>query len=130
MKAHIDSLNPRLSRKQTSFLNLAMRVSASSDCVQKHGAVIVRGGSVLAVGHNKWRNILSNVVTNAYNNQRNGDVAVHAEIDALSRVSNPNGATIYIARISPKGKPLLSKPCPACAKALDDAGISKIVYTV
>lgn len=92
---------------------------------------MVRGGSVLSIGRNKWRNDNpSSVVHNSDTNERNPNVSIHAEIDALSRVTNPRGATIYVARTNRVGKPMLSKPCAACAEALEAAGISKIVYTV
>lgn len=118
-----------LSRSQRSFLNLAMRAAESSDCQQRHGAIVVRGGSVLAIGVNKWRNDVT-MAGILHDEGRSSDVSIHAEIDALSRVSNPRGATIYIARVNRRGKARLSKPCDNCAKALKNAGISKIVYTL
>lgn len=125
-------MSPRhnsISRNQKSFLNLAQKAAGASECVQRHGAVVVRGGSVLAIGVNKWRNDIT-LANDMFDEGRSADVSVHAEIDALSRVSNPAGATIYIARVNKAGEPKLSKPCNMCAKALDDAGITKIVYTI
>lgn len=127
-KAEVLNLDP-LSRNQRSFLNLAMRAAESSDCNQRHGAIVVRSGSVLAIGTNKWRNHISTAGI-LHDEGRSQDISIHAEIDALSRVNNPRGATIYVARVNRTGKPRLSKPCPACAKALKEAGISKVVYTV
>lgn len=126
--AAVISLEP-LSNSQRSFLNLAMRAAESSDCQQRHGAIVVRGGSVLAIGVNKWRNDIT-MAGILHDQGRSADISIHAEIDALSRVSNPRGATIYIARVNRRGKARLSKPCDNCAKALKDAGISKIVYTL
>jgi deoxycytidylate deaminase len=48
----------------------------------------------------------------------------------LSRVADPRGATIYVARVNRTGEPRMSKPCSACARALKDAGVSKIIYTI
>lgn len=117
-----------LSRSQRSFLNLAQKTAGASECVQRHGAVIVRAGSVLSVGINKWRNDVS-LSSEMHLDGRSEDISVHAEIDALSRVSNPAGATLYVARINKKGNARLSKPCSSCAVALKNAGISKIIYT-
>jgi deoxycytidylate deaminase len=39
------------------------------------------------------------------------------------------GATIYIARMSRKGTPAMSRPCANCMKEIVKAGIRKIVYT-
>lgn len=126
--AEVLNLDP-LSRSQRSFLNLAMRAAESSDCHQRHGAIVVRSGSVLSIGTNKWRNDISTAGI-LHDEGRSKDISIHAEVDALSRVNNPRGATIYVARVNRTGKPRLSKPCPDCAKALREAGISKVVYTV
>lgn len=117
-----------ISRSQKSFLNLAQKAAGASECMQRHGAVVVRAGSVLSIGVNKWRNDIS-LANEMMDDGRSSDVSVHAEIDALSRVGNPVGATIYIARINKAGEPRLSMPCNACAEALESAGISKVVYT-
>lgn len=119
----------KLSRSQQSFLNLAQKVAGASECVQRHGAVIVRGGSVLSVGVNKWRNDVS-LANEMHDQGRSEDISVHAEVDALSRVSDPAGSTIYVARINKTGSPRLSKPCTSCASALSEAGVTKIIYTV
>lgn len=127
-KAEVLNLDP-LSRSQRSFLNLAMRAAESSDCHQRHGAIVVRSGSVLSIGTNKWRNDISTAGI-LHDQGRSKDISIHAEVDALSRVANPRGATIYVARVNRAGQPRLSKPCSECAKALKKAGISKVVYTV
>lgn len=126
--AAVIDLDP-LSRSQRSFLNLAMRAAESSDCHQRHGAIVVRSGSVLSIGTNKWRNDISTAGI-LHDEGRSRDISIHAEVDALSRVANPRGATIYIARVNRTGKARLSKPCINCAKALKEAGVSKIVYTL
>ena len=118
-----------LSRRKQSFLNLAQRAAESSECVHKHGAIIVRSGSVLSIGVNKWRNIHT-PTQDIFKNGLRSDLSVHAEMDALSRVAMPAGATIYVARVRKNGKPALSKPCKDCAQKLKEAGIAKIIYTV
>ena len=125
----IDLEKPRLSNRQQSFLNLAMKVAEPSECNHRHGAVIVRGGSVLSVGMNKWRNEVA-LINQLHAEGRSTNISVHAEVDALSRVADPRGATIYVARVNRNGAPRLSKPCSSCARALKDAGISKIIYTI
>lgn len=122
------SYNP-LSRRQQSFLNLAQRAAESSECVQRHGAIIVRSGSVLSIGINKWRNKLT-PTEDIFKNGRRCDLSVHAEVDALSRVANPAGATLYVARVRKDGRPALSKPCMQCDEAIREAGIIKVIYTI
>lgn len=117
-----------LSRSQRSFLDVAVRMAESSEVSNfKHGAVIVRSGSVLSVGMNKWKNILKpeNPIT-----EYNPNISVHAEVDALSRCSDPRGATIYIARINKKGEERMSRPCIRCEVALIEAGVKKVIYTL
>ena len=106
-----------MSNRDKSYLKLAAKIAQASDCVHKHGAVIIRGGSVLAVGINKWKSFSPEVGS------------THAEMDALSRLRDAKGATIYVSRINRRGEPLLSKPCKECMESLEDAGIKRVVYT-
>lgn len=116
-----------LSRKQRSFLDIAVRMAESSEVSFKHGAVIVRSGSVLAMGVNKWKAAEKpDVPTYEYNE----NISIHAEIDALSRCSDPDGATIFIARVNKRGEERMSRPCMNCEKAIIKAGIKKVVYTL
>lgn len=115
-----------LSRKQKSLLMMAMRVAETSELSQKHGAIIVKSGRVLAVGVNKWRN---RELFRASIKTYNPDLTYHAEIDALNRFADVKGATIYIARIGKNGESKYSRPCHRCLQALQKSGIKKIVYT-
>ncbi len=114
-----------LSQKQRRMLDLALKFAESSDGVKRHGAVIVRGGRVLSVGVNKWRNRYLPASVDYDPN-----LTVHAEIDALSRLENPRGATIYIARVNNQGKAMMSRPCIRCEAELQRLGVKKVVYTV
>ena len=123
------TLSTKLSRSQKSFLNLAMKTAEASECVQKHGAVVVKSGSVLSIGLNKWRNDAA-LADELFQNGVSKHVSVHAEIDALARVKNPAGAVLYVARVNRAGEPVISKPCINCSEAIKKAGISKVIYTV
>lgn len=112
--------------RERNYLSLALKVAESSSCTQKHGAVIVRGGSVLAIGYNKWRQ--ANVVYPIKKNERN-NFSVHAEVDALSRVKDAHGAIVYVARINKQGKEMFSRPCNECHKSLRKAGVKKVIFT-
>lgn len=122
---HLDRTQT-LSNKQRSFLKLAVRMAETSDLPQQHGAVIVKGGSVLSVGVNKWRNKQLVNTSDEYNPY----LTYHAEIDAISRINTDlTGATIYIARIGKDGSEKFSRPCQRCTQALKASGIKKVVYT-
>lgn len=115
-----------LSNRERRYLQLAMNAAMSSSCRMKHGAVIVRGGRVISIGINKFRNNPAIMPTEI----AKSICSVHAEIDAMKKASNLKGSAIYIARVNKAGTPMLSKPCHACYDAITDAGINKIVYTV
>jgi deoxycytidylate deaminase len=92
----------------------------------RHGALIVRGGSVVSMGINRDRN----------HPHCFGDISLaglyastHAEMAALHVAKAVNGATIYIARINKAGLPRLSRPCDRCFISLLQAGIKEMVYT-
>lgn len=91
----------------------------------KHGAVVVRGGSVISVGINKNRNHPT-VVSSEHIKTH---CSVHAEVDALRKVRNAKGATIYVARINKRGQDRLSRPCDRCHEVIKKAGIRKVIYT-
>ena len=120
----------RLSNKDKAMLHLAMKIAeSSSGCNKKHGAVIVRGGSVLSVGFNKWRN-RPPMLFNSLPKDELKMLTIHAEVDALSHLKDAAGATIYVARVNKNSEPRYSRPCDDCYAAIKAAGIKKIVYTV
>lgn len=108
------------------MLDLATKVAASSDQKFRHGAVLVRNGNVLAVGVNKRRNSPESL-EDKDTIMRHASVC--AERDALRRVSDAQGATIYVARVGRNGKPAWSRPCERCAKALSRAGVKTVIFT-
>ena len=115
----------RLTNKDRRYLNLALNVAMSSSERMKHGAVIVKGGRVLSVGINKFRNHPAIIESDMIKTS----CSVHAEIDALRKIKDARGATIYVARVNKGGLERLSRPCDHCYNAIDRAGISKIIYT-
>lgn len=100
-------------------------MAETSDVTARHGAVCVRGGAVLSLGVNRWRNRDMIAHTGGYN----PNITVHAEMDALSRVADPRGTTIFVARVDKNGDEKFSRPCDNCAKALAAAGVKAVVYT-
>jgi len=116
------------SRRDKRFLDLALRAAAASDCKVQHGAVVVKGGRVLSIGINKYRNDPAFVPSDRAEG-RGTIFSVHAECDALSRVSNAKGATVYIARIGKNGS-ALSRPCDNCTIELARVGVKAVCYTI
>lgn len=110
------------------MLSLAQKVALASEQRQRHGAVITKGGRVMAVGINKFRNDPAVVPADQNEHGRATIFSVCAERDALSRVVDARGAVVYVARVSSQG-PALSRPCSICRKALKEAGVKAVVYT-
>lgn len=104
-----------------------MKVAELSTCRQRHGAVVVKGGRVLALGLNSMRNDPKSAEPCETKLEY---LSEHAELAALRRVKNPEGITLYVSRISRDGKPALSRPCQNCAEALRLAKVKAVCYTV
>lgn len=116
------------SKSEERYLAIAANLARSSQVHRyKHGAIIVKGGRVVSTGINKIRNHPS--VLNNNKEDILSDAHIHAEIDAIKKVSDLRGAKIYIARVNRSGQPRLSRPCETCYDAIVASGINKIVYT-
>ena len=118
--------NIGLSKKERAFLDLAFKMAESSEVENRHGAVLVKNGRVLSLGVNKWRNKGLECGREEYQ----AVLTTHAEIDALSRVANPAGAVLYIARVGLRGEERISRPCVRCMAVIEKLGIKRIIYTV
>ena len=120
----------KLSNKQSFLIGRAVEYAAKSQCHQKHGAIVVKSGRIIATSCNKANNNPAHFCEDLFNEYR-GYISTHAEVAALKMVSpqQARGATVYVARIMSDGSPGYSKPCPNCARLLDELGIKKVIYT-
>jgi pyrimidine deaminase RibD-like protein len=125
-----------LTRSQRSYLSRALKIAERSRVVQRHGAVVVKGGSVLSVGFNRYANDPKLFPVNHFNSdklpheERNA-ISTHAELSALRKLTPEQlrGATVYVARVTPSGAIGSSEPCAACAHELRRVGIKKVIFT-
>jgi len=115
-------------RSDMRWLERALATAAGNSVLDAGGyrlaAIAVRGGRLLGRGVNRHRNDpmgCPGAPRQAW--------SVHAEVSCLRRVPDAAGATLYVARITPGGRPGLAKPCKDCAQVAVDRGISRIVYT-
>jgi deoxycytidylate deaminase len=116
------------SKSEERYLAIAANLARSSQVRRyKHGAIIVRGGRIISTGINKVRNHPQ--VLNNNKEDIIADAHIHAEVDAIKKVSGLKGAKIYIARVNRSGQTRLSRPCEFCYDVIVKSGISKIVYT-
>lgn len=92
----------------------------------RHGAVVVHDGKIIGSGFNIN---LTHPMIKVYNEHK----TLHAEMVAIMRVKHKKllkDSAIYVARISPTGKKMLSKPCSTCMKLIRNTWkIKDIFYT-
>ncbi|MET0590554.1 MAG: hypothetical protein ABWZ77_05200 [Naasia sp.] len=101
----------------------AVLAAANGTGRHRHGAVLVRGGRVLAVGWNRSR-VRDTWVTY----QPRDACSLHAEVAAVRNVC-ATGATLIVVRLTRSGQLASSKPCPACWDTLDAAGVRRVVHS-
>jgi len=90
---------------------------------QRHGAILMRSGSVLSVGINTFRNHPDNVT------DPKREASIHAEIAALRAYGmreDLRGTRLYVARINRAGQSMYSRPCANCQAVLDSLGVIAI----
>ena len=115
-----------LSKKDLSWLSVARAFARESELRKKHGAVVVRSGSVVGVGCNKHRNDPAYLPKDVVREH----TSYHAEEIAIRQAGdNTKGATIYVARVNNQGEDRNSQPCLPCGLLIREAQIKKIVYT-
>lgn len=108
------------SRKHTQNIDRAIRAARLSNCRFTLGAVVVKGGSVLSVASNRWRNDPRQVFPES---------SFHAEVAALMQVSNPVGTTLYVARVGRLGQVTMARPCASCRLHIFSKNVRRVIYT-
>jgi deoxycytidylate deaminase len=115
-----------LSQREKSFLSVARYFAQKSKSRQRHGAILVKGGSVIGTGYNKTRN-------NPYfvsPEHIKSHCSVHAEVEAIRDAKwNVKGAVLYVARVNRQGEDQNSKPCTRCQVVIEETQIKKVIYT-
>lgn len=118
-----------LSKRNRRYIELAKREAYKSSYKRfRHGAVLVRGGSVIntSANHNDYCSFARRFRTEP------GCSTIHAEIGSILGVdrSQTEGSIVYVARLNKKGEVKLSRPCSMCVNTLRFVGIKKVIYTV
>jgi len=115
-----------LSKREKAFLSVARYLATKSESKHKHGAVIVKGGSVIGTGFNKDRNHPDFVSPEHIKTH----CSVHAEVEAIRDAGwKVKGAVLYVARVNSFGKDRYSKPCERCMATIQTKQIKKVIYT-
>ena len=115
--------------KEVRCLKMAARAAEQSGHdVFRHGAVLIKGGSVLNIAAN------SNNHTSFGQRFRSepGRATHHAETACILGLDKTitQGSTVYVARVNRQGEWKKSKPCSMCHEVLKFVGVKRVVYTV
>jgi pyrimidine deaminase RibD-like protein len=116
-----------LSKKDFSFLNVALYLAEKSEENKKHGAIVVKSGRVVGLGFNKFKNhpsVIEEDLIKVHCSRHAEEVAIH------EAGNNAKGAILYVARVNKQGEARNSKPCNECSKLIKKSGIKKVIYTM
>ena len=107
---------------KVKFFQIAKAASKHSDHpAHQLGAVIVKGNKIISVGFNKNK---------THTKSNHAWKRLHAELCAIIKAKQDlTGSSIYVYRETKNGNLGLSRPCPSCMEAIQEAGINKIYYT-
>ena len=105
--------------------NISIRMAQQSAYPRfRHGAILESGGKILAKGVNAYKSITPDMA-----------MSVHAEVAALKRYETISvrkrvieRATLYVARVNPQEKIMLSCPCQKCMKKIVDSDLVSDIY--
>ena len=116
--------------RNSRYFNVARKAALYSEQSDyKHGAVVVKGGSVINTSCNKNR--LASFGSR-FCKEHDGTPTLHAELGAILGLDRTvtEGATLYVARVGKDGGFRLSKPCSMCHQAMKHVGIKRVFWTI
>ena len=119
----------KISKKMQRYLKLAQNMASSSNYGKiKHGAVLIKGGSVINATFNKDK---FSAFGERFRQNGCGHATHHAELGCVLGIdrSKTSGASIFVVRINRLGKLRLSKPCTMCHDVLKFTGVKKVYYS-
>ena len=116
--------------RKKRLVELAKRIAESSEAPDyKHGAVLIKGGTVLNVSVNKNRHAR---FRKRFRKRDCGHTTHHAELGCVLGLdrSVTRGADVYVVRVGKGGELRLSKPCDMCEAALRHVGVKRVFYSI
>jgi pyrimidine deaminase RibD-like protein len=115
-----------LSNSEKAYLATARYFASKSKSNKRHGAIVVKSGSVVGTGFNKNRNHPLFVSPEHIKSH----CSRHAEVEALKEAGgNADGAVLYVARVNNQGQDRNSRPCNLCEEVIKESKIKKVIYT-
>ena len=119
----------KLGYRKRRYVELAKRMAQQSTYGSiKHGAVLVKGGSVLNASFNKDNHC---GFGNRFREKNTGHATLHAELGCILNLdrSVTDGAEMYVVRVGWDGSFKMSRPCPMCRGALEYVGVRRVHFT-
>ena len=119
-----------VSRRKKRYIELCKRVAENSESSDyRHGAVLVKGSTVLNVANNK--NVHARF-GKRFRKRDCGHATHHAELGCIMGVdrSITRGTDVYVVRVGKSGDLRMSKPCPMCEAALKHVGVRRVYYSI
>ncbi len=119
----------QLSKRVQRYFDLARNVAFNSNYGKlRHGAILVKGGSIINTCFNKDK---YSAFGTKFRNPDRGHGTIHAELGCVLGLSRTvtSGADIYVCRINNKGQFRYSKPCAMCHEVMKHVGIKRVYYT-
>ena len=116
--------------RNTRYFKIARKAALCSESPDyKHGAVLVKGGSVINTSSNKNRLVSFG---SRFCKDHDGVATLHAELGAILGIDRniTEGATLYVARVGKDGGFRLSKPCSMCTAAMKHVGVKRVYWTI
>ena len=130
-KNHTDVVgrNVKKTSRLERYFDLTKNIAFNSQYGKiRHGAVLVKGGSVKNVSFNKDK---YNSFGNRFRDKNRGPATMHAELGCILGMSRnvTSGSDLYVCRINKNGEFRYSKPCSMCHQALKHVGVKRVYYT-
>lgn len=119
----------RPSKKINRYFQLSKNMAFNSPYGKlRHGAVLVKGGSIINASFNKDN---FNSFGSRFRNHHCGHATHHAELGCVLGLprSVTAGSALFVCRINRQGDFRFSKPCSMCHGVLKHVGVKKVYYT-
>ena len=122
--------------RNDKMIEYAMKQALKSNLKFQHGAILSKGGKILASGFNKSRSSFMNIT----------QTCLHAEMDVINKyyntvvhkklnlkkkqnISELSKCILWVIRLSANNELVSSKPCNVCINNIKKIGVKKIGYS-
>jgi tRNA(Arg) A34 adenosine deaminase TadA len=129
LRTNISAETVETTKKMQRYFELSRNVAYNSPYGKiRHGAILVKGGSILNASFNKDN---FSAFGARFRHTSRGHATVHAELGCVLGMprSSTTGSDIYVCRINSEGEYRFSKPCGMCHDAMKHVGIKRVYYT-